>query len=243
MGSLIWRRRPLPPPGALENPFARHYAVLDRNSLAGAVAALATAGSHIDFWGGETAENLRWRAEAISAGQNTYFNIGALLRARFAAEAAFTASSRDDAYQGWLRIWHQEEQRIAVAVSNIADWLSQRLTDWDVSNNDLQNIRLTLEGLSGTEMDRVIQRLTPSQFERWIAEMGHSINGFSHDEKRAVFALLAANASGDSLRKVHNAILDAAGEAELAELRNRDPDSRRRQCHRRVHRLRHHTET
>ena len=192
-------------------------AVLERNSLTATSTSLATSSSRANRWSNDLAAVLRWRSQAISTGQNTRFDISALLRARFAAEAVFRASNLDDAYRRWIREWQADEQRVTDAVANISRWLSQSMTDWDVTNTDLHNIRLTLEALTGAEIDRVIRSLAPPQLERWISEMGHSINGFSRDEKRAVFALLATNASADLLAKVHNAILDAAGEAELAD--------------------------
>ena len=192
-------------------------AVLERNRLTAASTSLATSATRANLWSNDVAAVLRWRSQAISTGQNARFDISALLRARFATEAVFTVSNLDEAYRQWTREWQADEQRVADAVANISRWLAQSMTDWDVTNNDLQNVKLTLEQLTDAEIDRAIRSLAPAQLERWISEMGHSINGFSREEKREVFALLATNASGDSLGKVHNAILDAAGEAELAD--------------------------
>ncbi|MCP3998486.1 MAG: hypothetical protein GY722_25975 [bacterium] len=192
-------------------------AVLDSNGHTLAAAELARSGSRTGMWANDAADALRWRSQVISSGQNSRFDVSALLRARFAREAVFTMSTLETTYRHWIGDQLAEQQEITDAVAAISRWLSQGLTDWDVSNNDLHNIRLTLESLTGAQLNRVLKTLTPRQIERWVTEMGHSINGFSRDEKREVFALLAADASGDSLEKVHDAILKAAGVEELAD--------------------------
>ncbi len=191
--------------------------VLDRNGLGSAAGDLAVTSARVDRWGTDTATTLLWRADTIRHGQGSRFNIGDHLRASFAAGAVFSATTIDEAFNRWLAEWHASRRRGELAAAAIAEWLHQGWTDLDVSNGDLHNIRDTLASLTGPELDRVLATLSSARLERWIAEMGHSFNGFSRREKQEVFAMLATNASGRSLGRVHDAILATAGEEELTD--------------------------
>lgn len=193
-------------------------AVLDRNGRTGAATELAGCANRFGMWSNDVGSTLHWRANVINEGQNSRLDVTARLRTQFAIEALFTASTLDTTYHRWMADQAAQEHAVANAVANITRWLSQGITDWDVSNNDLHNIKLAMEALNEAGLDRVLQTLTPVQLERWIAEMGHRINGFSRDEKREVFALLAMRASGNSLRRVHDAILAVATTDEVADL-------------------------
>ena len=166
-------------------------------------------------WGEAATAKLRWRAEAIEAGQTSRFNVLALLRAEFAATGLFSPDDAESGFLTWLEERVASRRRVDAATERIDDWLHQGWLDWDVTNTDLHNIRNELESLSGPELDRVIAALAPSQLERWIAEMGHSLNGFSREEKQGVFDLLAIGASGDTLHRIHEALLTSAGQREL----------------------------
>ncbi|MGA9596613.1 MAG: hypothetical protein WBV06_10670 [Acidimicrobiia bacterium] len=168
----------------------------------------------VSTWGDETADALRWRVELIRTGQNSPENTWARLRADFAATGVFPDCDPERAFQGWL----ESRQRVDTAVANITHWLDQRWNDFDVTNNDLHNIRNTLEGLAGDELDRVVGALSPRQLRHWIEEMGHSINGFSRDEKRRLFAILATNANSESLGKIHDAVLAGGSEEDIIDL-------------------------
>ena len=187
--------------------YGRHA---DGNSLGAAI-------GRVKHWGTESRSTLRWRANAIRTGQQAGLDVLSMLRAQFAAEALFSLGDVDTAYQGWLGQVQAGRVRVDAAVADVTAWLNQGFTDWDVSNRDLHNIQTTLAGLVGNELDRVIARLSPAQLERWIAEMGHRINGFSRDEKRNVFALLAARSSGETLGRVHNAIVAVSGQEAAAD--------------------------
>lgn len=169
----------------------------------------------IERWATETATDLRWRADTIRLGQSGSPNPPALLHAEFAATGIFGPGAQETAFVTWLRNRDASRQTVAGAVAGISSWLSQGWLDWDVTNRDLHSIKTMLESLTSSELDQVIAALSPRQLERWIAEMGHSFNGFSRAEKQVVFELLAENSSGDSLRRVHNALLASGGRTDL----------------------------
>lgn len=185
-------------------------AILSRNQRSPAVAEISAVVGRAEDWGNDTAATLRWRAETIRGGQGALFDVHALAQAAFAAHAVFSATTIDDSYRAWVADWQASNQRVDQAEAQISEWLDQSWTDWDVTNDDLHNIWSIMDRLQGDELSRVIAKLTPHQLERWVDEMGHSINGFTREEKQQVFTMLAENTTGESLGKVHEAILDAA---------------------------------
>jgi hypothetical protein len=189
--------------------------LLNRNGMNAAAATVGALAGHIENWGAETSATLRWRAATIQT--DAGLDILGLTRARFAAQALFSVDNVDEAYRRWIEQVQASERRVGEAITNISDWLDQSWTDWDVTNGDLHNIWSTLQNLAKGELDQVLAELSPRQLERWIEEMGNAINGFSQDEKREVFSLLAANSSGESLSKIHNAILTGGGSEEATD--------------------------
>jgi hypothetical protein len=149
--------------------------------------------------------------DTITAGRETRFDIAALLRSEFATEGLFTPATIEIAYGDWLAGRQESFERAQLATDDMAALLGQSWRDWDVSNSDLHQIWRTLDDLNGRELDHVMSALSPAQLERWIAEMGHSLNGLSRDEKQQIFAMLAANASGESLARIHRAIVTTSG--------------------------------
>lgn len=192
--------------------------LLSRNGRDTDAAAIGSAVSRIENWNLDTSATLRWRAETIRSGQGAGPDILAVARARFAAEAVFSIDNVDEAYREWVAATRASRQRVNQSVADISDWLRQSWNDWDVSNGDLHNIRSTLETLSAHELDRVLATLSPAQLERWITEMSNGINGFSRDERRQVFAMLTATTSGESLGRVHDAIVSRATSEEVTDL-------------------------
>lgn len=192
--------------------------LLHRNGRPADAAAIGATVGRIEQWGAETGSNLRWRAGAIESGQAAGVDIFAITRARFAAEVVFSLGGIEDAYRRWIEILKDGQRRTDQAVADISDWLDQGWTDWDVTNNDLHNIWNTLTALSDAELDRVLMALSPAQLGRWIEEMGNSINGFSRDEKQRVFAMLANNASGEPLDRVHDAILSGGSRQDAVDI-------------------------
>ncbi|MDJ0664940.1 MAG: hypothetical protein QNJ75_10285 [Acidimicrobiia bacterium] len=169
-------------------------------------------------WADQAAADLRWRASAIGVGQQAGLDLAALVRAEFAAGGVFAPEQRDAALIPWLRDRGLSRRRIADAVDRIGEWLDQGWLDWDVTNSDLHNVRRTLASLAGDELDQVLAALSPRQLERWVAEMGNSYNGFSRAEKQDVFELLATNASGNTLVRLHDALLTSGGQTDLIDL-------------------------
>lgn len=192
--------------------------LLDRNRKSADAAGIGAMLDRIENWSLDTANTLLWRAETIRSGQDAGLDVFRLARARFAAEAVFSIGTVDEDYRQWVEALQASERRVAEAITNISDWLDQGWTDWDVTNGDLRNIWRALDGLSGEELDHVIAALSPRQLERWIEEMGNSINGFSREEKRQVFSLLAGNSSGETLGKVHDAIVERGGTEDATDL-------------------------
>jgi len=184
--------------------------ILSRKERSTELAEISASVGRAEEWGNDTAVTMRWRADTVRDGQRARFNVPALIQAAFAANAVFSATTIDEEYRTWVAEWHASSQRVNEATAQISGWLDQGWTDWDVTNDDLHNIWSTLDGLSGSELDRVITALTPRQLARWLDEMAHSTNGFSRDEKQQVFTMLATNGSGESLGKIHEAILVAA---------------------------------
>lgn len=182
---------------------------LHRNGKPAEAQELSTVVSRVEQWSVATAQDLRWRSEAIRRGRTSEPNVLHLMRAEFHAQAFPSPDTVDAAYRRWVATARASQLRVDDSVSDISRWLDQSWTDWDVTNNDLHNIWSALKSLTGNELDRVIAALSPAQLERWIEEMGNRINGFSLSEKAQVFALLATNASGESLGKVHDAIVSA----------------------------------
>lgn len=185
--------------------------LLADNDVASAIGASLERTGH---WGIDAVANLRWRANIIRRGQTADLGSFGVLAVRFATEAVFALDTVTDDYRRWAAQLGERNRRVRDTIAAIGSWLHQGITDWDVTNDDLQHIRQALEDLSPAELDQVIAGLTPRQLTRWIEEMGHGINGFSREEKQQVFAMLASNASGESLGAVHDAILTAPGAAE-----------------------------
>ncbi len=192
--------------------------LLNRNSRETEAARIASAVGSIENWGLDTGITLRWRANAIRAGQTRDPSVFDLSRTRFAGEAVFTIADVAEADRRWAADTQASRHRIDEVVAAISKWLSQSWSDWDVTNNDLHNIFSTLEPLSAAELDQVLRQLSPAQLERWITEMSNGINGFSRGEKRQVFAMLAATTSGESLGRVHDAIVNGATSEEVTDL-------------------------
>lgn len=186
------------------------FDLLSRNGMSAEAKRIDSAFAHIQLWGRDTSDGLRWRANAIRIGQDVELTSFDPIRTQFAAEAIFALHNIGAAYDLWVEKHLASKQRVADAVARISEWLHQGWTDWDVTNDDLQGIWATLQTLSRDELDDVISALTPAQLERWVEEIGNRINGFSKEEKQRLFALLATNSSGNSLGKVHEAITTAA---------------------------------
>lgn len=184
--------------------------ILSRHGYGTAAESLSALTIRVSTWGNETAANLAWRAQLIKTGQNSPASPGALLGATFATEAGFSFQN--------VESWQESRERIEQAVADITHWLEQRWNDWDVTNNDLHNIEKTLERLNGDEVNAVIAALTPTQLERWIEEMGNSINGISRAEKQEILTLLAGNADGEQLGRIHDALLITGTQEDMIDL-------------------------
>ena len=181
--------------------------------------------ARVEQWCADTAASLRWRAEAIERGQQAAANAFdpsihtglriAIERASFALNTGFLPGDLDIAFRE-ITVATVDPQRVTDATRKIRRWLDQRWNDWDVTNTDLQNTASELRGLTGAELDAVVARLKPGELVRWIDEMNASINGFSRPEKRELFTHLAATAGGESLARIHDAILDTEDPIENA---------------------------
>jgi hypothetical protein len=192
--------------------------MLRRHGRSGDADSVGSTVGQIENWSLDTTNTLQWRAQTIRSGQGAGWDVFRVARAHFAAEAVFSPDTVDEAYRRWVASLRASSQRVEEAVANISRWLHQGWTDWDVTNGDLHNIWRTLRGLSGEELDHVFAALSPRQLERWIEEMGNSINGFSREEKRQVFSLLAAISSGETLGKIHDAIVERGGTGDATDL-------------------------
>lgn len=184
--------------------------LLNRHGRAAEATSLAGSLGNIEDWILDTANTLRWRADVIRFGQTAAERVADLTRTRFASEAVFTIADIDQAYRHWVEEEQASKRRIAAAVTAISKWLGQSWDDWDVTNEDLHNIVSTLETLPTGELDRVLTELSPTQLERWITEMSNGLNGFSRGETQELFVMLAAASSGESLGRVHDAIVKRA---------------------------------
>lgn len=174
---------------------------------------LNTVVGRVEQWSVTAARDMRWRSEAIRRGRTSEPNLLRLMEAELAGQAAFPPDAAGAAFRRWMDTARESRLRVEDSVARISEWLNQGWTDWDVTNNDLHNIWAKFASLSGDELDRVVGDLSPTQLERWIEEMGNSLNGFSLSEKGQVFALLAKKGSGESLGRVHAAIV-AAGDSQ-----------------------------
>jgi hypothetical protein len=93
----------------------------------------------------------------------------------------------------------------------------------DVNEADLSSIRETLQGLSATDADAVIDEMARNgELQRLADEsndsefLGMGQDGFSADDQRALFADLAGKLDGDSLAKIHDAYVQAeSGQTEF----------------------------
>lgn len=186
-------------------------AIIQRSHPPSPTHQIRTARTSLDVWSADSAKTLRWRADAIQVGQQEGLNLLATLRATFAASTPFPLDTLEDSFQQWIADAEQSRLRADDAIASISRWLKQSLTDWDVSNRDLHNIEECLKELSRSELNLVIAGLTPRQLSRWVEEMGNRYNGFSQAEKQEIFMFLAENVSGNSLGKIHDAVLAGAG--------------------------------
>jgi hypothetical protein len=97
---------------------------------------------------------------------------------------------------------------VEAATKAIKNWLSQGLTDWDVTNADLQHVAATLRGLGPSELSAVLLRLDLGAILRWLDEMNGRVNGFSQEEKQRLFAVLAERAAPTALARLAAAVAE-----------------------------------
>ncbi|MCP4306510.1 MAG: hypothetical protein GY788_16910 [bacterium] len=180
-------------------------AILGSNGRTSDAAEIAAVVGRAHNWSDQTCSTLQWRAAAVDNVQGEHFSLAANLRAHFAVSATFSMENLAETYLRWVEQSAAGCNHIDETIVNVSAWLNETWRDWDVTNADLHNIRQAIGGLSPSELEGVIAGLSQPQLERWIAEMGNRINGFSRAEKQEVFALLAR--SPNSLGKVHDAIL------------------------------------
>ena len=106
----------------------------------------------------------------------------------------------------------------ADAVADIERWLSQSSTDWDVTRRDLDHVAATLRRLPPDTLTDVLLRIDDGLLRRWLAEMRSPINGFSEDERAALFADIASAAGPDALARLGEAANRLRNSATLREL-------------------------
>lgn len=209
--------------------------VIDPRPVAALLGSRDRAGDHAPIsaelnrtgrWLAATSADLRWRAAAIVAGRQSGWDppmrLAAMVRAGFAMTAIVPPGGARGAFESWLRdlagARRERDRRVAAAIASVSSRLSQSWRDWDVSNADLEGIRRTLAGLDGSDLDRVIAGLSDRRLRRWIAEMGHSVNGFSRREKQRLFADIASKASGATLARLYATIVaDRPGSLDAAD--------------------------
>ncbi len=160
--------------------------------------------------------NLKWRSAVVRRAEEVPLHPRSLLHVAFAGEAGFASTDPEASFRSWLEEMHGAQ----AATAAIAQWLSQGWTDWDVTNGDLHRISTAVQALSGPQLNQVVSSLSTAQLERWIAEMNNSINGFSQQEKRDLFAVLAARATGDTLDRINAAVVAVSDQETASDLGN-----------------------
>ena len=201
---------------------------LHRNGKPVEAQELSTVVGRLEQWSIAAAQDLRWRSQAVRNARISESDVLHLMRAKYAARAAISPDPVEAAHRRWVAAAQASRLRVGDAVADISRWLDQGWTDWDVTNADLHNIWSALRSLSRAELDHVVGDLSPAQLERWVEEMGNGLNGFSRREKDQVFTLLATNASGESLTKIHKAITSGGDSRDIVSIgsaiRDHSPD-------------------
>ncbi|TRW14355.1 hypothetical protein [Glacieibacterium frigidum] len=91
---------------------------------------------------------------------------------------------------------------VQTAVDRINNAMSEGITDWDVSHGDLMDARSALNGLTPTQVNQVISRLSDDTLRQWNGEMNGLSGALSADEKRDQLNFLAQNLAPDQLARV-----------------------------------------
>lgn len=91
---------------------------------------------------------------------------------------------------------------VNAAVERINSALSEGFTDWDVGHGDLMDARAALDGLSPTQVNEVIGRLSDETLQSWNGEMNGLRGGLSAGEKTDQLNFLAQNLAPDQLARV-----------------------------------------
>ena len=91
---------------------------------------------------------------------------------------------------------------VQTAIDKINNALSEGITDWDVSHGDLQDARAALNGLSPSQVDQVISKLSDDTLRHWNSEMNGMAGSLSANEKTDQLNFLAQNLGPDQLARV-----------------------------------------
>ncbi|WP_046528997.1 C2 family cysteine protease [Cellulomonas sp. FA1] len=105
------------------------------------------------------------------------------------AEYANAATDRQEA----------DPARVDAALDDVRDALEGGF--WGVRGGDLEDARTAVAGLNGREVDALVAAMSDAELEHWVEQMeeGWLFGGWSREERRELWELLASRASKETL--------------------------------------------
>lgn len=95
-----------------------------------------------------------------------------------------------------------DQGRVDDALGDVRDALDGGF--WGVRGGDLADARDAVEGLNGREIDALVAGMSDDELEDWVGQMedGWLLGGWSRDERRELWELLASRASKETLDRL-----------------------------------------
>lgn len=95
-----------------------------------------------------------------------------------------------------------DEERVEEALDDVRDALDGGF--WGVRGGDLEDAKEALEGLNGREIDAVVAAMSDDELAHWVDQLedGWLFGGWSREERRELWELLASRASKETLDRL-----------------------------------------
>lgn len=95
-----------------------------------------------------------------------------------------------------------DQERVDEALDDVRDALDGGF--WGVRGGDLDDARDAIAQLNGREIDGLVAEMSDDELERWVDQMedGWVFGGWSREERRELWEILAGNASKETLDRL-----------------------------------------
>ncbi|MBO3088451.1 C2 family cysteine protease [Cellulomonas dongxiuzhuiae] len=95
-----------------------------------------------------------------------------------------------------------DQERVDEALDDVRDALDGGF--WGVRSGDLADAREAVEQLNGREIDALVAAMSDDELEHWVDQMedGWAFSGWSRDERRELWELMAGQASKETLDRL-----------------------------------------